>query len=874
MIWHSSSVDEILKKLGTSKDTGLFNEQISAGTKKYGKNTLSKNKKQNLFLKFIYQFKNVTTILLIIAALLSLVVSLSSDGNGLDFALIIIIAILNALIGVAQDNRAESVINSLKDMSGATAVVVRNGNEFTIPAKDIIPGDIILISEGDRVPADGRILECEDLRCDENAVTGEPVTVDKDARAELSDLTPMRERANMVYSGSVVTAGHAKVVVVATGVHTEIGKITEIESNFEITDTPLQTQIKITSKMLSYIMVGICIFLFVLGMIFINGDLFERFTEMFMISVALAATAIPEGIIALITFITVFGIRRMVKKKAVVSTPYIMENLGNVSVICTDKTGTLTQNKMTAVKFYDGEEIIPISEETLTKKHKNAIMMAAMCCDGDVSLVNGQEIQIGDHTEAGIVFAAMKYAEASKETLDSLYPRVSVIPFTAERKIKTTVNMIDGKPVAIVKGSPDILVEKCANVEAEKINKAAEEMAAAAMRVIGVAFKPLSEDVANHTAEELECNLIFGGLIGLTDPPRDEVSVALERCKNAGVKVVMITGDQLSTAVSSAKNMGILTNENGVITGDELSQIDDEEFLSRIDDISVYCRVTAEQKIRIIDAFRSKGEIVLMTGDSVDDAPALKVADIGCAMGDSGADVAKDAAHVTIKDDNFSTIVKCIEMGRNIYNNIRKSVQYLLGCKLGIILSFVLAMLVWQTSPVCAVGLVFIVFVIDMLPAFAVGCGEPTKDIMKSSVKNDEKFFSKDFYYIVSAVGVLSTIVTLVAFGIGKSINVETARTLAFAVMAFSHIFSSFALSTRLPIWNFRRYRANIWQFVVMIISSGLMVLTLTLPFIQKIFNCVDLGNKWLIAIMLSFIPALVIEIIKIVFINKNKEGK
>ncbi len=872
MIWHSSSVDDVLKKLGTSKETGLFNEQISAGTKKYGKNTLSNTKKQNFFLKLIYQFKNVTTVILMIAALLSFVVSLSSEGNGVDFVLIILITILNAVFGVLEENRVEKSLNSLKVMSGAKATVIRNNNEVSILVKDIIPGDIILLCEGDQIPADGRIIECEDFRCDENVVTGEPVTVDKDARVVLSDLTPMSERANMVYSGCVVTGGHAKVVAVATGVHTEFGKISKIEHTFEIKLTPLQSHIKSKGKMFSYIMICICVFLFAIGMIFVNGGLFEKFTEMFMTAAALASAAIPEGIIALITFVTLFGIKRMVRKNAIIDSPYVMENLGNVSVICTDKTGTLTQNKMTAVKFFDGEEIIPISEETLTKKHKNAIMMAAMCCDGDVSLVNGQEVQIGDHTEAGIVFAAMKYAEVNKETLDSMYPRVSVIPFTVERKIKTTVNMIDGKPVAIVKGSPDILIEKCVNVDAQKVNEAAEKMAANAMRVIGVAFKPLGDTPAEPTSEELECGLMFGGLIGLTDPPRDEVYTALERCRNSGIKVVMMTGDQLSTAVSSAKNMGILSDDNAVITGEELSQISDEEFFNRIDDISVYSRVTSEQKIRIIDAYRNKGEVVLMTGDSVNDAPVLKAADIGCAMGDNGTDVAKDAADVTIKDDNFSTIVKCIEMGRNIYNNIRKSVQYLLGCKLSIILSFILTMLIWQTSPLFALQLVFTVFVIDILPAFALGSGEPTKDIMKTPVNKDKKFFSKNFYYIVGALGLLSTVMTLIGFGIGKATDIETAKTMGFATLAFSHIFASFALSTRLPIWDFRRYKANLWQLAAMILSSGLVIMTLTVPFMMSVFGTVPLENKWLTVIILSVIPTVLAEIFKIIYSVTGKK--
>jgi len=741
MIWHSSSVDVILKKLGTSKETGLFNDQISAGIKKYGKNTLSERKKQNYFLKFIYQFKNATTIILMIAALLSLVVSISGGGNGLDFALIILIVVLNAIIGVVEENRVEKALSTLNEKATTHALVIRNSEEMTISAVDVIPGDIIILTEGDHIPADARLIECEDLRCDEKAVTGEPVTVDKDARAELNDMTLLKDRSNMVYKGSIVTAGRAKAVVVATGAHTEIGKISVIENSSENKTTLLQNEIKRTGKMLSYVMIGICVFIFVLGMVFIKGGIFEKFTEMFMTATALASVAIPEGIIALISFVSVFGIKKLVRKKAVVSNSYIMENLGNVSVVCTDKTGTLTQNKMTAVKFYDGEEIIPISEETLTKKHKNALMMAAMCCDADVSLVNGQEIQIGDHTEAGIVSAAMKYAGADKETLDSLYPRVSVIPFTIERKIKTTVNMLDGKPVAIVKGSPDILIEKCPNANGEKITEAAEKMAASAMRVIGIAFKPLGEDVVNHTEEELECNLTFAGLIGLIDPPRDEVSLAIERCRNAGIKVVMMTGDQLSTATSSAKNIGVLDDNTQTITGDELSEMTDEEFMNNVENISVYSRVSSEQKIRIIEAWRSKGKVVLMTGDSVNDAPVLKTADIGCAMGDSGTDVAIDASDVTIKDDNFSTIVNCIEMGRNIYNNIRKGVQYLFGCKLSVIIAFLLSMIVWQTSPIFAVQLVFLSFVVDMLPAFALGKGNPTKDMMKTPANNNEKFF-------------------------------------------------------------------------------------------------------------------------------------
>lgn len=872
MIWHSSSVDEIVKKLGTSKETGLFNEQISTSTKKYGKNTLSKKKNQSFFIKFLYQFKNVTTVILLIAALLSLVVSISTKGTGLDFALIIVIVLVNGLIGAFQEIRVENALETLSDKAATHARVIRNSEEISISSLDVIPGDIILLSEGDRIPADGRIIECEDLRCDENVVTGEPVTVDKDAKAVLNDMTPLTERSNMVYSGCTVTAGTAKAVVVATGVHTEMGKIKVIEYDRETLVTPLQNKIKQTGKMLAYIVAAICILLFAIGMIFVSGDIFEKFTQMFMTSIAVAASAIPEGLFALITFVSVFGINRMISKKALISSPSVMENLGKVSVICTDKTGTLTQNKMTAVKFFDGTEIIPISEETLTKKHKNAIMMAAMCCDGDVSVVDGQEVQIGDHTEAGIVLAAMKYAGADKETLDSLYPRVAEIPFTAERKIKTTVNMIDGKPVAIVKGSPDILVNKCNNADLEKINDAMEKMAASAMRVIGIAFKALGDQPTEPTPEELECDLIFAGLIGLADPPRDEVSLALDRCRSAGIRVIMITGDQLSTAVSSARNMGILTTDSQTLTGEELSALTDEEFLSRVDEITVYSRVTSEQKIRIIDAWRSKGEMVLMTGDSVNDAPVLKSADIGCAMGNNGADVAIDAADVTVMDENFSTIVKCVEMGRNIYNNILKGVQYLLGCKLGIIITFLLAMLIWQTSPIFAVQLIWISFVIDMLPAFALGSGAPTKDMMKTSVKKDEKFFSKDFLTIVCAQGLLYTVVTLIAFGIGNGIRENMGQTMGFAVLSLSHIFGSFALSTRLPLWDFRRYKANLLLLISIIITATVTVLALCLSPLQTVFNTMDLGGNWATVIILSIIPAVVIEATKIAYFIIGKK--
>ncbi|HHX56554.1 MAG TPA: HAD-IC family P-type ATPase, partial [Clostridiales bacterium] len=667
MTSHSINQEELLKTLNTNEQTGLTNEEAKQRLQQDGENVLRAKKKKTMFQRFMAQFKDVMILILIAAAVVSFAIAIY-EKNPKEFfepSLIMLIVILNALMGVIQESKAEKALEALQSLSALHARVIRNGKEEIIDASALVKGDIIKLEAGDFVPADARLITSSSLKSEESALTGESVPSEKNAKNVIAENAPIGDRTNMVYSGCSITYGTATAVVSSIGMDTEMGKIAGMLDNEKETQTPLQQKLASLGKYLGFIALGACAVIFVIGLI--NNI---PLMEIFMTSVSLAVSAIPEGLPAIVTIVLSIGVQRMVKHNAIIKRLPAVETLGSASVICSDKTGTLTQNRMTLVTSYDDKTgVVEQISDKNTDRIKMLLMYATLCSDGSVVVADGEEKHIGDPTETSIVLAAYKNG-MTKDELNEKFPRLATLPFDSDRKLMTSVNTINGKTIVIVKGAIDVLVDRCINGNIEKAKETAENMSKDALRVIAVAYKEVDSISAEPTIDELENGLTFMGLVGMIDPPRPEAKDAVAVCIQAGIKPVMITGDHIGTASAIARELGILKDGDNAITGAELQAMSDEELSEKVRSISVYARVSPEDKIRIVKAWQAKGEVVSMTGDGVNDAPALKAADIGCAMGITGTDVAKGAADMTLTDDNFATIVKAIEEGRGIYDNI------------------------------------------------------------------------------------------------------------------------------------------------------------------------------------------------------------
>ena len=644
-------------------------------------------------------------LILIAAAVISFAVVCAEQNWGELFEplLIVVIVILNAVMGVYQEGKAEKALESLKNMSAPHARVIRNGKEEIIDAADLVPGDIIKLEAGDFVPADARLLHSVSLKSEESALTGESVPSEKDAEAKVNEKAPIGDRSNMVFSGCSITYGTALAVVTATGMNTEMGKIANLLDNEESTQTPLQQKLAQLGKYLGIMALVACAIIFIVGLV--NGI---PVLEIFMTAVSLAVSAIPEGLPAIVTIVLSIGVQRMVKKNALIRKLPAVETLGGASVICSDKTGTLTQNRMTLTKAYaEGYSAPENISNSNTENIKQLLMYGTLCSDGSVIFNESEEQHIGDPTETAIVLAAHKNG-MSKDDLNKKYPRLAEIPFDSDRKLMTTINRIDGKNIVIVKGAFDIMASRCITGDLENARKITDAMSEDALRVLAIAYKEIDTVPAEPTSQELENGLTFMGLVGMIDPPRPEAKDAVAVCRCAGIKPVMITGDHVVTASAIARELGILENGDRAITGAELDAMTDDEFDSVIENISVYARVSPENKIRIVKAWQRKGQVVSMTGDGVNDAPALKAADIGCAMGITGTDVAKGAADMTLTDDNFATIVDAVKEGRGIYANIKKVVGFLLGTNIGEVFTVFASMLLWHKTPLLSMQVLWI----------------------------------------------------------------------------------------------------------------------------------------------------------------------
>ena len=869
MLFHNKTKIEVLQHFSSDEMSGLTSEQVTSSEEKYEKNKLKEKKKKTIFERFLEQFRDVMILILLAAAAISFVVAIV-EKNPKEFfepVLILLIVVLNAIIGVMQESKAEKALDALKNMSAPHARVIRNGEEKIIDAAELVPGDIIKLEAGDFVPADAYLLKSTSLKCEESALTGESVPAEKDANAEIKEDAPLGDRANMVFSGCSVTYGTATAIVTAIGMETEMGKIANLLDAESETTTPLQQKLAQLGKYLGIVAILACAIIFIVGIL---NDI--PVMEIFMTAVSLAVSAIPEGLPAIVTIVLSIGVQRMVKKNALIRRLPAVETLGSASVICSDKTGTLTQNKMTLVKAYvDGIENIEDITDNVTEPTKNLLLIGALCCDGSVVFDNGEEKHIGDPTETAIVLAAHKNGMA-KDVISEKYPRLAEIPFDSDRKLMTTVNDFEGKTVVIVKGAFDVMASRCIAGDLETAKAITEFMSKDALRVLAVGYKVIDKLPDEITSEALESGLAFLGLVGMIDPPRPEAKDAVAICRKAGIKPVMITGDHVVTASAIAKELGILEDGDMAITGAELDAMTDAELDKTVEGISVYARVSPENKIRIVKAWQRRGQVVSMTGDGVNDSPALKAADIGCAMGITGTDVAKGAADMTLTDDNFATIVDAVKEGRGIYSNIKKVVGFLLGTNIGEVIAVFMAMILWHKTPFLSMQLLWINLVTDSLPAIALGMEDVEKDIMDKKPKpKTEGIFANGLGLRIALQGIMFAILALIGFRLGEHATGTLAggQTMAFIVLSLSQVIQSFNMRSDHSLFEIGVFTNKKLNSAV-VISFVLVLLVAFTPL--RIAFGISILPVWLyiIALVLVLVPTVVIEAAKrLKLINK-----
>lgn len=900
--WFNKTVEEVEKELGTNKENGLSSKKIEENRAKYGLNELKEKKKESLLQKFIDQFKDFSIIVLIIAAIVSGVVGVMQGEGFTDTIIILIVVLLNAVIGVAQESKAEKSLEALKKLSAHAAKVIRNGKETAIPARELVPGDLVIIETGDYISADLRVIEAVNLKSQEASLTGESVPVEKRTDAIQETEVGVGDRKNMLFSSSLITYGRGKAIVVKTGMNTEVGKIADMINQTEDQETPLQKKLNSLGKTLGMAALTICAVIFVIGLL--QG---KEIIDMFMTAVSLAVAVIPEGLVAVSTIVLAIGVQKMVKKNAIVKKLPAVETLGSSTVICSDKTGTLTQNKMTVEKIFCNDVTADIEKAETNEDFRKLIYDCMLCNDSRV-LENGEIA--GDPTETALVDLALKLDYPVSIMREN--PRVAEVPFDSNRKLMSTVNGKDGKYIVYTKGGLDEILRKCDSYlykgsvrhnlsdYAEWIRTNNEHMANEALRVLAFAYKEIDHVPSKYEMENLESGLTFIGMIGMIDPPREEAKKAVEKCKHAGIKTVMITGDHKATAVAIAKKIGILENDSEALTGLELDKISDEQLAKDVRKYSVYARVSPEHKVRIVKAWQKNGEIVAMTGDGVNDSPALKTADIGCAMGKVGTEVAKEAADVILTDDNFATIVSAVEEGRRIYDNILKVIQFLISCNVGEVIVLLLATLFAPTigrvfgiydismiQVLLPIHILWINLVTDTFPALALAFDPANKDIMdRKPVKKDEGIFTKGRTFRIVYQGFMIGLLTLAAYLIGigstktaignltlEETKIEVGQTMAFTVLAFSELIHVFNIrDNKNSIFKTGILGNNILIYAV-VVSALLMGVILVIPQLREIFSIpiLPVGNI-IETVLLIIAPVVIVELMKLFKVNTAKD--
>ncbi len=860
-MWETFRKEEVLKKLKTNLRTGLSEEEVVFRRSKYGKNKLEEKKKETLIVKFFKQFNDFMIIILILASVVSAGISyLQGENDYIDSAIIIAIVILNAIMGVVQEAKAEKSIEALKQMTPPKAKVIRNNGESKeINAEELVPGDIIVLEAGNYVPADCRLLESHNLKIEESSLTGETEGVLKDADMIAKKDVALGDMKNLAFMTSIVVNGSGKAVVTETGMNTKVGKIANMIIEDKEPETPIQKKLAQVGKILGLVCLAICVLIFIIGMIKKIDPI-----EMFMTSVGLAVAAIPEGLPAIVTIVLSIGVTKMAKKNSIIRKLPAVETLGSSKVICSDKTGTLTKNQMTVV-------------ETKTNNNTTDFLLelGSMCTDCDIIYDKNKLIVKGEPTETAIVEGALKQNK-NKNDLYKIMPRVNEIPFDSNRKMMTTIHKIENKYRIITKGAPDVLLDRCnlSNEKRKKILLENDNMASRALRVIAIAYKDVNVLPTKIESCFIENGLNFVGLIGMIDPPREGVKEAVYTCKKAGIKTVMITGDHITTAKAIAKELNILGKYDKAITGQELDKIPQEKLEKEIKDYSVFARVTPEHKVRIVKAWQKTGAVVAMTGDGVNDSPALKRADIGIAMGKNGTDVAKNASDMILTDDNFVTIVKAVKQGRNIYDNIKKAIHFLIATNIGEIVTIFMGLVLGLKSPLLAIQLLWINLVTDSFPAIAIGLEPPEKDIMtRKPVDSKKGIFTDGLWNKIIVEGIMLGMLTLVAFSIGnKYYSLEVGRTMAFVALGTLELVHSFNIKSDESIFKvgILENKFLIGSFILGIFIQTIVVIV---PTFANVFNLVSLNTiQWLIVGIISILPIPIMELQK--KINEVKFGK
>lgn len=885
---YKGSLNEVIKKHETDAKRGLTSSEAASRLEKYGPNAIESSNKKSLAKKIIEQILDPMVILLIVAAIVS-----AFTGDVIECVIIIAIVVINAIMSIIQEGKAEDSVAALQKMSSPEATVIRDGQRKHVKAEELVPGDIVVLETGDIIPADMRLIEASNLKIDESSLTGESVAVEKDANFETSEDVGIGDRENYVHSSSIVTYGHGIGLVATTGEETEIGKIATSLDSVEEKETPLQRQLKKLSKLLAVLVVVVCIAVFALGYFRTGDDLLETF----MVAVSLAVAAIPEGLTAVVTIVLSIGMNRMADRKAIVKNLLSVETLGSTTVICSDKTGTLTQNEMTITKVFTNDEEYEVEgsgykpEGNIRNSNKEVVesddqikllmTIASLCNDANLTR-EGEEYKItGDPTEGAMLTFSEKW-NINQENLNEKHPRINEIPFDSTRKMMTTFHEMDGKYYAFTKGAPDVIMSHSSQIlengemvdfddNKHKIySDKNNDLASQALRVMAYAFRPLESLDQDLTTENIEKDMIFVGLTGMIDPPRPEAKAAVAECHASGIDVIMITGDYFETALAIAKDLGIATSRDQAMQGSELNDKTEEKIREIVKTKRIFARVSPENKVQLVKALEANDNVVAMTGDGVNDAPAIKNADIGVSMGITGTDVAKDASDMILVDDNFATIVNAVEEGRVIFSNIKKFVSFLLSCNIAEVLIVFLSILMGLPSPLTPIQLLWLNLVTDAFPALALGVEPAEPGLMEEPPRDPkESIISGDVRVNLISQSIFITIAVLASYIIGlKWIfpdSIEGAHTMVFATLITSELLRAFSVRSTKYTLKELGFTSNSYLIKAVILSFALLLLVMYVPFLRDLFEVVSFTWEWLPVLALSLIPLVFGEIAKVV---------
>lgn len=865
---YKQTIEEVKKVTEADPDTGLSSQEVDERRKKQGLNKFDEAPKESMIKKFFRSLSDFTTIILLVAAVISFYTAFATEhGDLFEGLLIIAIVVINSVLAIVQEGNAEKALESLQDMNKQTATVIRDGKVTTVESEQLVVGDILVLESGDAISADARLIEASQLRVEESALTGESEAVEKDAAFIAEEDESLGDQLNMVFKGCTVAAGRGKAIVTAIGMATEMGKIADLLNENTMQKTPLQVRLNQLGKRISMIALAAAALVFVIGEL--QG---EPLLEMFMTSISLAVAAVPETLTVIVTLTLAYGVQKMARKHAIIRQLPAVETLGTANVICSDKTGTLTQNEMRVRRVWSKEDEVTNIEDSMTNSAMEILKMAALCTDVTVEQEDDDLVIKGNPTEVAIV-RVVEENYNTKAELEEKYPRVNELPFDSERKMMTTVHQMGEKYISITKGAFDVLAPRFSSGDVEQAAIVNDRFGKRALRVIAVGYATYDEEPQDISSEALEKDLRLIGLIGMIDPPRPESKGAIKRAKKAGIKTVMITGDHVVTASAIAKELGILNDPSEALSGSELHQLSDEELDARVKALSVYARVTPEDKIRIVKSWQRTGAVVAMTGDGVNDAPALKASNVGCAMGITGTDVAQSAADMILTDDNFATIVDAVSQGRSVYQNIRKAINFLLSCNISEIFIVLIAMLLGWGAPFTAVQLLFVNVVADGLPGFALGREPAEHGIMdQPPIPKNEGIFARGLLQKIAINAGVFTIVTLFGYYLGSYVDTispwvdasqHVGQTVAFLILAYSSILHVFNVRSSQSI-----FKVNLATNKALV-EMALLALAITtavalLPFTQELFGLVHISlNHWFLVGILSIVPIAVNELIK-----------